>query len=215
MSATGYPVYTVQAAPAQYQGYAYSQQPPPYVTPQTGPTMTEQLAVKSAVLAGKALDAGIKTASKMVSHAAAAGWEKTLDTASGKVNYVAKMLAAGGTSSYWKRQFDPPSSEKLVETYACHLQGDSGLVAGVMFIGSLSISFCSDVVVPGQNMFLKFRLPLERVSVFQPAQKAGDTYIGVIMLDQYQFWFAGFMSPDKALEQLQISARNYQASLQK
>ena len=52
-------------------------------------------------------------ASKVLDHAMTSGLEQTASTAKGKLNYVAKMAMSGGTTSYWRKLFNPPKVRAL------------------------------------------------------------------------------------------------------
>lgn len=43
-------------------------------------------------------------------------------------NAVANMVTAGGTSAHWKKLFNPPNSEHLVDTFACYITSEVGLI---------------------------------------------------------------------------------------
>mmetsp|Transcript_19191 Transcript_19191/g.32251 ORF Transcript_19191/g.32251 Transcript_19191/m.32251 type:complete len:226 (+) Transcript_19191:265-942(+) len=201
----GQPAYAVQAPPAQYAGMSYTQQPPSYYTLQQGPakpTKADIMLSKAGTAVGNACSYAAKKTGNFLSHATAAGFENSLETTTGKCSYVAKMMAAGGTTKYWRKMFSPPASELLTSSFACYLFGQTGLVPGVMFVGTLSLAFASDTLQPAADQYLKVHLPYERISVFQPTRKGDSRYVGAIMLDGFQFWFSGFADTEAALKTL-------------
>ena len=161
---------------------------------------------------GKALDKATQKTSQMLSHASAAGWTNTLTTVSGKADYVARMVSSGGTAGYWKKMFSPPASEKLVSTWATHLYAQNGgMVAGVLFVGSLSVAFASDST-QGDGQFLKLHVPYQNVRQYQPATYQGQPSVGVFTLDGFQFWFTGFTDHAGVVRSLTEAAAAYSAS---
>jgi len=167
--------------------------------------------------AGTAASAAMTQGSKLMSHAAAGGVTNILSTAGGKINYLGNMIRAGGTSSYWRKMFTVPKEEKLIETYACHMQAQGNQkVPGILFIGTLSLAYCSDEPI-GANGYLQMHLPLERVHSFQPSQRGTtfgkEEWLGAIMLDGYQFWFTGFIDFQKSIATLVEAANQYRSGV--
>ena len=72
-----------------------------------------------------------------------------------RVSAVTKMMAAGGTTKYWRKMFSPPEVEKMVASFACYLTGQTELVPGVLFVGSLSIAWASDSIQQESQQYMK------------------------------------------------------------
>lgn len=131
----------------------------------------------------------------------------TVHTAVGKLqNY--RLLTPGSAQTFWREEFQPPASEVLKNYYACHLSTTTGPVPGSLFVATHSFSFMSDRPLtyntgPASTAwsFYKVTLPLDKVAdvVVPPGS---EKYIQVNTTDGHQFWFMGFISFDRAVQEL-------------
>lgn len=131
----------------------------------------------------------------------------TLHTTVGKLqNY--RLLTPGSAQSFWREHFLPPPSDVFKTYYACHLSTSTGPVAGSLFVATQSFSFMSDRPLAYNTgpvntswSYYKVMLPLDRISNIAVPPGA-DKYVQVSTDDGHQFWFMGFISFDKAVQDL-------------
>lgn len=69
---------------------------------------------------------------------------KLTETVKRKLSLGAKILQVGGLEKIYKRFFRVNEDEKLFKTYQCYLSTTAGPIAGLLFISSKKMSFCSE-----------------------------------------------------------------------
>ncbi|KAG2301207.1 hypothetical protein Bca4012_059421 [Brassica carinata] len=133
---------------------------------------------------------------------------KLTETVKRKLSLGAKILQMGGLEKIYKRLFRVYDEEKLFKAYQCYLSTTAGPIAGLLFISSKKIAFCSErsikVVSPQGDLtrvYYKVSIPLckingmnQSVNTKTPSQK----YLEVVTVDGFEFWFMGFLSHKKA-----------------
>ncbi|CAN6877625.1 hypothetical protein Bca4012_079416 [Brassica carinata] len=138
---------------------------------------------------------------------------KLTETVKRKLSLGAKIIQMGGLEKIYKRLFRVYDEEKLFKAYQCYLSTTAGPIAGLLFISSKKIAFCSErsikVASPqGDNMRVHYKvsIPLckikgvnQSMNIKKPSQK----YIEVVTVDNFDFWFMGFMSYQKAFNCLE------------
>lgn len=62
----------------------------------------------------------------------------------GKLNLGAKILQVGGLRKVYKQLFSVREGEKLLKACQCHLSTTTGPLAGLLFISTHKLAFCSD-----------------------------------------------------------------------
>ncbi|PRQ41445.1 putative GRAM domain, PH domain-containing protein [Rosa chinensis] len=145
---------------------------------------------------------------------------KISETVKGKLRLGAKILRAGGTmEKVFKHLFsnnDKAAGEKLLKTCHCYLSTTAGPIAGLLFISTHKIAFCSDKPIklsssPNPNgqlirVHYKVVIPLNkinRVNQSEDVKKPSQKYIEIVTVDNYDFWFMGFFNYQKAHKYLQ------------
>lgn len=133
----------------------------------------------------------------------------TIHTAVGKLqNY--RLLTPSSAQSFWRENFQPSAADIMKNYYACHLSTSTGPVAGTLFVATQSVAFMSDRPLSYNTgptttawSYYKVTLPLNKVA--DVTVPSGDArYIQINMIDGHQFWFMGFISFDKALQELRM-----------
>ncbi|GAB2285343.1 hypothetical protein Dimus_019797 [Dionaea muscipula] len=141
-----------------------------------------------------------------------------------------KVLAEGGHDKVFRQTFGILPAEELKKAYACYLSTSSGPIAGTLYITTHRIAFCSEnplcrctdsylPAAPGtawkQNnvewVYYKVVVMVhDLMAVDGAANQLNplDKYIRVVTRDANEFWFMGFISYDKALNNLR-SSYNY------
>lgn len=144
---------------------------------------------------------------------------KLSETLKGKLSLGAKIIQEGGRGKIFQQIFGVREGEKLLKASQCYLSTTSGPIAGLLFISSIKIAFCSErsinfpsatgevirapykVLVP----VIKIRCANESENLRKPEQK----YIQVVTTDDYEFWFMGFLRYEKAYRNLQKAISMY------
>lgn len=126
----------------------------------------------------------------------------------------AKILQVGGVGKIFKRNFDVKDGEKLVKTSQCYLSTTAGPIAGLLFISTDKVAFCSERSIKilsanGKSYIIrcyKVTIPLRKIksaneshNVKKPSQK----YVQVVTEDKFEFWFMGFINHKRTLRFLQ------------
>ncbi|PHT81153.1 GEM-like protein 6 [Capsicum annuum] len=131
----------------------------------------------------------------------------------GKLNLGAKLLKVGGLEKIFKQKFSVKDDEKLLKVSQCYLSTTAGPIAGLLYISTDKIAFCSErsikLLSPTGKLLricYKVSIPISKVmkakeseNMENPSQK----YIQVITEDDFEFWFMGFLNHQKILRYLQ------------
>nr|GMD32719.1 putative GEM-like protein 8 [Ipomoea batatas] len=138
---------------------------------------------------------------------------KITETIKGKLSLGAKILQVGGVGKIFKRNFDVKDGEKLVKTSQCYLSTTAGPIAGLLFISTDKVAFCSERSIKllsanGKSNIIRYKvtIPLRKIksaneshNVKKPSQK----YVQVVTEDKFEFWFMGFINHKRTLRFLQ------------
>ncbi|XP_076934815.1 putative GEM-like protein 8 [Bidens hawaiensis] len=134
---------------------------------------------------------------------------KLLEIVRQKLRYGAKILPLGRERRILGKTFSTGDSEKLLHATRCSIYTTAGPIAGVLFITSERVGFCSDRSVKTYSAageVLKFQykvsIPLgkikgviESVNTKRPTNK----YVELVTVDDFSFWFLGFPNYKKTL----------------
>ena len=133
---------------------------------------------------------------------------KLTETVKRKLSLGAKILQMGGLEKIYKRLFKVYEEEKLFKAYQCYLSTTAGPIAGLLFISSKKIAFCSErsikVASPqGDNVRVHYKvsIPLCKINGLNQSvntKKPSQKYLEVVTVDGFEFWFMGFLSNKKA-----------------
>lgn len=69
---------------------------------------------------------------------------KISETVKGKLSLGARILQVGGLRKIFKQLFNVGDGEKLLKAVHCYLSTTAGPIAGLLFISTDKIAFCSD-----------------------------------------------------------------------
>ncbi|XP_019097211.1 PREDICTED: GEM-like protein 6 [Camelina sativa] len=138
---------------------------------------------------------------------------KLSETVKRKLSLGAKILQMGGLEKIYKRLFKVCDEEKLFKAYQCYLSTTAGPISGLLFISSKKIAFCSErsikVVSPHgdiSRVHYKVSIPLSKINGVNQSQntkKPSKKYLEVVTVDNFDFWFMGFVSYRKAFNCLE------------
>lgn len=139
--------------------------------------------------------------------------QKIRETVKGKLNLGAKILQVGGLRKVYKQLFSVREGEKLLKACQCHLSTTTGPLAGLLFISTHKLAFCSDKSLKfssptGELLRFHYKvvIPVGRIesvneskNVMKPSQK----YLEIVTVDNFDFWFMGFQNFQKTFRFLQ------------
>ncbi|RZC75101.1 hypothetical protein C5167_050583 [Papaver somniferum] len=124
-------------------------------------------------------------------------------------------LAGGGMQKIFKQTFRVDEGEKLLKASRCYLSTTAGPIAGLLFVSTHKIAFCSEKPLTISSMNGGFiRTPykvvisvekIKKVEESQNVDKPKQKYIEIVTVDHFDFWFMGFVNYDKAFKTLQKS----------
>ena len=69
---------------------------------------------------------------------------KLSETVKGKLSLGAKIIQEGGRKNIFKQIFGVKEGEQLLKASQCYLSTTSGPIAGLLFISTEKIAFCSE-----------------------------------------------------------------------
>ncbi|KAK6148183.1 hypothetical protein DH2020_019095 [Rehmannia glutinosa] len=138
---------------------------------------------------------------------------KFSETVKGKLSVGAKIIKNGGRDNIFRDIFGVSDGEKLLKASQCYLSTTSGPIAGILFISTDKVAFCSERSInvhssSGELIRIPYKLsiPVKKIkggyeseNVNNPAQK----YIEIVTQDNFEFWFMGFVRYEKAFLNLQ------------
>ncbi|KAI6694337.1 hypothetical protein NL676_022047 [Syzygium grande] len=138
---------------------------------------------------------------------------KLSETVKWKLSLGAKVIQEGGRENIFKHIFGMSEKEKFLKASQCYLSTSSGPIAGLLFISTEKVAFCSDrsIDFPSPTGELvkapyKVSIPTMKIksvnqseNVDKPAQK----YVQIVTEDDYEFWFMGFLRYEKAFKNLE------------
>ncbi|XVF08497.1 hypothetical protein REPUB_Repub07fG0008300 [Reevesia pubescens] len=139
---------------------------------------------------------------------------KLSETVKSKLSLGARIFQGGGRDNVFEQIFDVKGGEELLKASQCYLSTTAGPIAGLLFISTEKVAFCSERsinVTSPTGQFLgtvpyKVLIPIRKLkranrsqNVNNPAQK----YIKIVTLDGFEFWFMGFLRFEKAFNNLQ------------
>ncbi|KAK9274911.1 hypothetical protein L1049_022166 [Liquidambar formosana] len=138
---------------------------------------------------------------------------KISETVKGKLSMGARILQVGGVEKVFKQLFSLREGEKLFKASQCYLSTTAGPIAGLLFISTDKVAFCSERSIKLSSskgelvrIHYKVMIPLRKikranqsVNVKRPSEK----YIEIVTVDDFDFWFMGFLKYHKTFKYLQ------------
>ncbi|CAN6549852.1 unnamed protein product [Malus baccata var. baccata] len=142
---------------------------------------------------------------------------KITETVKGKLRLGAKIVKAGGTLEVFKHAFSVNAGEKLLKASQCYLSTTAGPMAGLLFISTDKIAFCSErsIKLPssdsdGQQLVsrvhYKVVIPVKKIKAVNQSEnrkKPSQKYVEIVTADDFDFWFMGILNYQKTLKYLQ------------
>ncbi|KAH7521228.1 hypothetical protein FEM48_Zijuj07G0010900 [Ziziphus jujuba var. spinosa] len=138
---------------------------------------------------------------------------KISETVKGKLSLGARILQVGGVEKIFKQLFSVGEEEKLLKASQCYLSTTAGPIAGLLFISTEKIAFCSEKSIKfssptGELIRIRYKvaIPLskiKRVNQSENVKKPSQKYMEIVTVDNFDFWFMGFVNYNKAFKYLQ------------
>ncbi|CAL5210213.1 unnamed protein product [Lathyrus oleraceus] len=138
---------------------------------------------------------------------------KITDTVKGKLRLGARILRVGGVEKVFMQLFSVTDGEKLLKASQCYLSTTSGPIAGLLFISTHKLAFCSEKSIKitspkGEFIRVQYKVSIphekiEHVNQSRNMKKPSEKYIEIVTVDGFDFWFMGFFNYQKALRCLQ------------
>ncbi|XP_058097818.1 putative GEM-like protein 8 [Magnolia sinica] len=138
---------------------------------------------------------------------------KISETVKGKLSLGARILQVGGVEKVFRQIFSVGDGEKLLKACQCYLSTTAGPIAGLLFISTEKIAFCSErsLTFTSPNGRLvrtpyKVLIPLRKIDGANPSENMNrptQKYIHIVTVDNFEFWFMGFVNYQKAFKHLQ------------
>ncbi|KAJ0047983.1 hypothetical protein Pint_16633 [Pistacia integerrima] len=138
---------------------------------------------------------------------------KFSETVKGKLSLGARIIQQGGRENIFKQVFGLGENEELLKASQCYLSTTSGPIAGLLFISTEKVAFCSERSITfsssdGQLIKSPYKvmIPIRKIKNVHESEnlnKPEKKYIEIVTVDDFEFWFMGFLRYEKAFRNLQ------------
>lgn len=138
---------------------------------------------------------------------------KLSETVKGKLRLGAKLLQVGGVTKVFKQNFSVSPGEKLLKASQCYLSTTAGPIAGLLYISTDRIAFCSERSIKvstsaGDLLRIRYKVsvPLNKIKRANESENVKDRsrkYINIVTKDDFEFWFMGLFDHQRTYKFLQ------------
>lgn len=138
---------------------------------------------------------------------------KISETVKGKLSLGAKILQVGGVEKIFKQLFVVSEDEKLLKASQCYLSTTAGPIAGLLFVSTEKVAFCSERSIKisspsGKSVRVHYKVlvPLKKIKMLNQSEnvkKPSQKYLELVTVDDFEFWFMGFINYQKTFKYLQ------------
>lgn len=138
---------------------------------------------------------------------------KISETVKGKLSLGAKILQVGGVEKIFKQLFVVSEDEKLLKVSQCYLSTTAGPIAGLLFVSTEKVAFCSERSIKisspsGKSVRVHYKVlvPLKKIKMLNQSEnvkKPSQKYLELVTVDDFEFWFMGFINYQKTFKYLQ------------
>ncbi|KAI3502046.1 hypothetical protein L1887_30077 [Cichorium endivia] len=129
-----------------------------------------------------------------------------------KLSHGAKMIQIGSQGKIFRKTFSIREGEKVLQASQCYLYTTAGAIAGILFVSTERVAFCSDRSVKAYSTtgeLLKFQykvsIPLGKIKGVRESmnmKSPSNNYVELVTVDDFKFWFLGFVNYKKTLRYL-------------
>ncbi|KAJ1408178.1 PH-like domain superfamily [Sesbania bispinosa] len=137
---------------------------------------------------------------------------KLSETLKGKLSLGARIIQEGGRGNIFKHIFGMQDGEKLLKASQCYLYTTAGPIAGVLFISTKKVAFCSERPITcssadGELVRVPYKvlIPIGKIKEVNEGENVNQTeqkYIEIVTQEDSEFWFMGFLRYEKAFKNL-------------
>lgn len=72
---------------------------------------------------------------------------KITEAVKGKLSFRARIFQAGGAKKFFRKSFTVKEGEELLKTCKCNISTTAGPIAGLLFLSTHKIAFCSEKLI--------------------------------------------------------------------
>ncbi|TYH90761.1 hypothetical protein ES332_A13G071200v1 [Gossypium tomentosum] len=120
---------------------------------------------------------------------------KISETVKGKLSLGARIVQVGGVEKILKKLFSVREREKLLKACQCYLSTTAGPIAGLLFISSQKVGFCSDrsIKITSPNgelvrVHYEVLIPLQKIKGVNESEnmkKLSQKYMEIMTVDDF------------------------------
>ncbi|WJX21617.1 hypothetical protein P8452_11024 [Trifolium repens] len=135
------------------------------------------------------------------------------DTIKRKLSLGARILQVGGVEKVFMQYFSVSEAERLLRVSHCYLSTTSGTLAGLLFISTEKVTFCSERSIKvfnqkGQMCRIRYKvsIPLKKIKCVRQSQnveKPTQKYINIVTVDKFDFWLMSVLNYQKTFKYLE------------
>ncbi|RDX94762.1 GEM-like protein 4, partial [Mucuna pruriens] len=135
------------------------------------------------------------------------------ETVKSKLSLGARILRVGGVEKVFKQFFSVGEGERLLKASHCYLSTSSGPLAGLLFISTDKVAFCSErsmkvFTQKGHMLRIHYKvvIPLKNIKCVNQSEnvkKPTQKYIEIVTVDNFDFWFMGVFKYQKTFKYLE------------
>ncbi|KAJ8759286.1 hypothetical protein K2173_006806 [Erythroxylum novogranatense] len=143
----------------------------------------------------------------------------------GKLSLGAKIIQVGGVKKVFRQFFTVRDGERLLKACQCYLYTTSGPIAGLLFISTEKVAFCSERSIKLTSpdgkvarVHYKVVIPLKNIKAANQSEnvkKPSQKFMEIVTVDNFDFWFMGFLNYQKALRCVQQAVSQSWMSMSK
>nr|XP_043608022.1 GEM-like protein 7 [Erigeron canadensis] len=129
-----------------------------------------------------------------------------------KLSHGTKIIQFGSQDKMFRKNFSIQEQEKLLKASQCYLYTTAGAIAGLLFVSTERVAFCSNRPIKTYSTtgkLLKFQykvsIPLDKIKGVDEStniQRTSNNYVELKTVDDFNFWFMGFINYKKTLRYL-------------
>ncbi|CAJ2630986.1 unnamed protein product [Trifolium pratense] len=130
-----------------------------------------------------------------------------------KLSLGAQILQVGGVEKVFMQYFSVSEEETLLRVSHCYLSTTSGPLAGLLYISTEKVAFCSERSIKvfnqkGQMCRIRYKvtIPLKKIKCVNQSQnieKPTQKYINIVTVDDFDFWLMGVSKYQKTFKYLE------------
>ncbi|XP_058754890.1 GEM-like protein 7 [Vicia villosa] len=130
-----------------------------------------------------------------------------------KLSLGARILQVGGEEKVFVKYFSVVEGERLLKVCHCYLSTTSGPLAGLLFISTEKVAFCSERSIKVFNqkgqmcrIHYKVSIPVKKIKCVRQSEnveKPRQKYINIVTVDNFDFWLMGVSKYHKTYKYLE------------